>query len=63
MTAAKPVVSSEEKQRLREEIRCQVEDFLKRGGRIDVLDTALSPGAKQRASIWHGQEIPNDFMV
>lgn len=56
-------VNAFEKQQIRNQIRCQVEEYLRRGGEIRVLD---APGKKrngaQRASVWHGQEDINELI-
>lgn len=43
------------KEKIRIEISTQVEAFLKRGGRIDVL-TDATRGDGNRGSVWHGDE-------
>lgn len=47
------------KERVRHQIRCQVEDFLRRGGKIRVLDRHDSKaGTPVKASIWqHSDEL------
>lgn len=50
-------VNPGEKQRMRDQIRQQVEEFLHRGGRIDVMDR--NPPRRQdcgRGSVWHGHD-------
>ncbi len=45
-----------EKQRLREAIRSQVEEFLSRGGTIEVFDgSQWQQNRDRRASAWHDQ--------
>ncbi|WP_431311304.1 hypothetical protein [Parahaliea mediterranea] len=41
---------------MRDQIQCQVEEFLKRGGEIHVMDDAGKRNNSKRASVWHGQE-------
>ncbi|WP_116364361.1 hypothetical protein [Parahaliea mediterranea] len=45
-----------EKQRIRDQIRQQVEEFLHRGGRIDVMDGKPRLQAVRRGPVWHGQD-------
>ncbi|GHD31015.1 hypothetical protein [Parahalioglobus pacificus] len=46
------------KKKMREEIDQQVELFLKRGGRIDVLLPPEPAARHERGSVWHS---PNEF--
>lgn len=43
------------KEKIRIEISTQVEEFLKRGGRIDIL-TDPTRGDGNRGVVWHGDE-------
>ena len=53
----KPLVSSEvEKQRLRDSIARQVEQFLSGGGSITVLESPTRLETSPRGSIWDGPE-------
>lgn len=45
-----------QKQRMRDQIRGEVEEFLRSGGEIRVLDSAGSKDKARRASAWHQQE-------
>lgn len=49
-------VNNYQKQQMRDQIQCQVEEFLKRGGEIHVMDDAGKRNNAKRASVWHGQE-------
>ncbi len=52
--------SSNEKSRIRDQIQLQVEEFLRQGGEIEILDSAAQRGSLQKASVWYGRE---DFAV
>ncbi|TXS92802.1 hypothetical protein FV139_12585 [Parahaliea maris] len=57
MARNNPEVNPGEKQRMRDQIRQQVEEFLHKGGRIDVMDrTPPRRQAGERGSVWHGQD-------
>ncbi len=43
----------EEKQRVRAEIASQVEEFLRRGGRIDVVEQNNKGGQNAIGNVWH----------
>lgn len=45
-----------QKQRLRDQIRSEIEDYIRRGGEIRVLDGAGKRDTARRASVWHQQE-------
>ncbi len=47
--------NTHEKQRQRDQIRSQVEEFLRRGGTIEVFDNARQAACKRRACGWHEQ--------
>ena len=53
-------VIDHQKERLRNEISSQVEEFLKNGGSIDVLNRQGAHHAKERSSVWHSQ---NEFTI
>ena len=51
-------INTYEKKRIRDEINTQVEEFLKKGGRIDVLHCRQS-GNNKIGAVWHSQdELP-----
>lgn len=56
MARSNQEMNTGEKQRMRDQIRQQVEEFLHRGGRIDVMDRGANRQAKQRGPVWHGQD-------
>jgi hypothetical protein len=49
-------VSVMEKQRVRAEIASQIEDFLRRGGRIEVLTKESQDRPNSVGSIWHSND-------
>ncbi len=55
MSKPKTYASEYEKQRMRAEIDSQVEEFLRRGGKIDVLNSGLT-GGDSVGSVWHQQD-------
>lgn len=54
-------ISTMEKQRVRAEIASQIEEFLRRGGRIDVLEKNSQHRPASVGSIWHNNDDPTDF--
>ncbi len=50
------------KQQIRDRIRCQIEEFLERGGKIDVLDGCSYNKRGDRASVWHDQQDFDQFI-
>ena len=48
--------STVEKERIRDQIQRQVEEFLRSGGEIQVLEGAARRQSMQKASVWHGRE-------
>ena len=51
--------SESEKNRIRSEIDAQVEEFLKSGGKIEVVNTNQRSAITSIGSVWHGpDEIP-----
>ena len=55
MTKLKSPASEHEKERIRAEIDTQVEEFLRRGGKIDVLNSDVASGSNI-GSVWHQQD-------
>ncbi len=55
MAKLKSPASEHEKERMRAEIDSQVEEFLRRGGKIDVL-TSERAGGSDIGSVWHQQD-------
>lgn len=49
---------SGEKDRQREEIAREIEDFIAKGGRIQVLSDTEHQMARRICSVWHGEEAP-----
>ena len=45
-----------EKRRQREAIAEDIEDFIARGGRIEVLSDSKTQMARRIGSVWHGDE-------
>lgn len=45
-----------EKNRIRDEIDEQVRDYLRRGGKIDVLSVNQNSTGNAMGSVWHGSE-------
>ncbi len=59
MAKLKSPASEHEKERMRAEIDSQVEEFLRRGGKIEVLNNDHA-GSAAVGSVWHQQdEMPN----
>jgi len=56
MPKSKAVVTDTEKQRMRAEIDNQVAEFLRRGGKIDVLNDQPSQSDNKLGSVWHAQD-------
>lgn len=56
MLNAKSQMSAHEKERMRAEIDRQVEEFLKRGGKIDVLTHSERDNVTNVGSVWHQQD-------
>jgi hypothetical protein len=56
MAMLKSQSSEHEKQRMRDEIDRQVEEFLRRGGKIDIVQDKHSSSASSVGSVWHTQE-------
>ena len=59
MPRSKTVVSDNEKQRMRAEIDDQIAEFLRRGGKIDVLTDESGQTAPQLGSVWHTPDDVN----
>ncbi|MEM0954625.1 MAG: hypothetical protein AAGI24_10845 [Pseudomonadota bacterium] len=59
MPRSKTAVSDNEKQRMRAEIDDQVAEFLRRGGKINVLTNESSQTANQLGSVWHAPDDVN----
>lgn len=55
MAKQKTPASEHEKQRMRAEIDSQIEDFLRRGGKIDVLNSGVA-NSSDIGSVWHQQD-------
>lgn len=55
MAKLKSPASEHEKERMRAEIDTQVEEFLRRGGKIDVLNNDHTGNAAV-GSVWHQQD-------
>lgn len=51
----------EEKNRVREEIERQVQQFLSKGGRIEVVSAGLNGRRAAIGSVWHGQDDFSDL--
>ena len=58
MAKTKASISEHEKERMRAEIDDQVAEFLRRGGKIDVLTDDKHSSASNIGSVWH----PHDDM-
>ena len=56
MPNVKSQMSAHEKERMRAEIDSQVEEFLKRGGKIDVLTHSEQVSVTNIGSVWHQQD-------
>lgn len=56
MASSSGSISPFEKQQMRHQIQSEIEEFLKRGGEICVLDEPGKQDKAKRASVWHGQE-------
>jgi hypothetical protein len=50
-----------EKERIRLQINAQVEEFLRRGGAIDVVTDNAKPVVADAGSVWDDQEEPTLF--
>jgi len=50
-----------EKERMRLQINAQVEEFLRRGGAIEVVTDNASPGTAIVGSVWDDQEELRTF--
>jgi predicted NUDIX family NTP pyrophosphohydrolase len=55
MAKLKSPASEHEKERMRAEIDSQIEEFLRRGGKIDILNSDVAGGSSV-GSVWHQQE-------
>ncbi len=55
MSTSQVNANPHEKQRLRDQIRSQIEEFLINGGTIEVFDNGRQHTTDKRASVWHEQ--------
>ena len=59
MTRSGAIREQKEKDRVRDEIRAQVEEFLRKGGQINVFNSDIAADQANIGSVWHGQdELP-----
>lgn len=56
MARTKAQMNEHEKERMRAEIDDQVAEFLRRGGKIDVLSDEKQNAASNIGSVWHQQD-------
>ena len=56
MANLKSRTSEQEKHRMRAEIDRQVEEFLRRGGKIDVVEDEHRTRTSSVGSVWHTQD-------
>ncbi len=54
-------ISVMEKQRVRAEIASHIEEYLRRGGRIEVLEKESKHRPNSVGSIWHSNDDLTDF--
>jgi hypothetical protein len=50
-----------EKQRVRAEIASQIEEFLRKGGRIEVLEKNSEKSANSIGNVWHTNDDLTDL--
>lgn len=62
MPQLKSQPGAHEKERMRAEIDSQVEEFLQRGGKIDVLSGPNQQKASNVGSVWHQQDDMSTFV-
>ncbi len=56
MPRAKATIAECEKQRMRDEIDQHIADYLRQGGKIDVLRDEHRRDAAKLGSVWHAQD-------